>query len=88
MMPRPPCGTRAGYAAHRKLGEVACSPCRAAAAKYQRDRRTDVDARQVDYARKNARERALTRLAQAHPEEYRALYVEETGHLTTSQGRG
>lgn len=33
-----PCGTTGAYARHRRMGEEPCGPCRAAIARYQRDR--------------------------------------------------
>lgn len=67
-------GTRAGWIQHRKEGKTPCRPCRDANAEYMRAYRERTDNwREVH----NARSRALTRLAAAHPDEYRALYEDE-----------
>ena len=37
--PRPPCGTKGGYTAHRRRNEPACQPCTDANTEYYRQRR-------------------------------------------------
>lgn len=70
------CGTAAGYIRHIRAGESACDDCRAAHTLYVRLWRArggmDSSRRQRD-----ARGRALTRLARMYPTDYRALYLEE-----------
>lgn len=72
------CGTYAEYQAHRSRGEDPCDDCRAANNAYKREY---LKARPEKYAatkRGNAaRLRALWRLAELHPTEYRRLYHEE-----------
>lgn len=64
LRPLLPCGTNAAYTRHLKHGEAPCAPCKAA----------HMDAGR---AGKKARLRALSRLAQAHPEEYMRLLAAE-----------
>ncbi len=73
------CGTRAGYAKHRRNGETACRQCKDAnTAEYHRRRATtaNVEQHRLYIA---ARGRALSRLADAHPQEYAALLTDELG---------
>ena len=67
-------GTYAGSQAHRKEGVRPCKPCRDAYNEYMRGHRK-VNANQS--ASRNARSRALSRLAQAHHADYAALYAQE-----------
>lgn len=65
------CGTRAGYKAHRRRGEAACSDCAAASREYvnaYRKAKPAVTAGQD--LRKNLRRRALTVMTARHPELY------------------
>jgi hypothetical protein len=64
------CGTDTGYKAHRLRGEVACGSCKTAHAIYE----YGVTSRRAYQA---ARQRALSRLASNHREEYAALLAEE-----------
>lgn len=68
------CGTRAGYTRHLRNGETPCEECKGANTLWQRLYRARTG-RQYE----TARSRALTRLAQKHPDEYRAIYREERG---------
>lgn len=75
-------GTNAGYQAHRKLGEDACDPCRAAARAYQAAYRAAHRERRAHNATRNAaRGRAMRRLVARHPEEFRELYEKEKARL-------
>lgn len=74
------CGTYAGYIRHVKVtGDTPCDECRAAATLYQRLWRANPANRQRESVRKEARRRALSRLAAMHPTDYRLLYREEMG---------
>jgi len=68
------CGTRAGYLRHIRAREPACDECNGANTLYMRLYRARTQRRY-----ETARSRALTRLAQNHPDEYRAYYREERG---------
>lgn len=73
-------GTNRGYDHHVRHGEPACAPCLEAHATYVRnwrnDRRTpDAVASRNRY--EAARQRALSRLRQAHPEQFADLLREE-----------
>jgi hypothetical protein len=70
------CGTAAGYIRHVRAGEKACDDCRAAHTLYVRLWRAK-GGMASSRAQRDARGRALTRLARMHPSEYRALYLEE-----------
>jgi hypothetical protein len=71
-------GTYGGYQAHKLKGIPICEPCRLANNAYQRDyRKTNPDRQAVNVARQHARDRALRKLARAHPVEFRALYDAE-----------
>lgn len=73
-------GTYAGYQRHRLDGETACGPCRDAARDYAREfrARRDVPAAQRERARQRARNRAVWRLVELHPEDFRRLVAEES----------
>ena len=73
------CGTYAGVAVHKLMGEPVCDDCRAAAAAYAREwrARRKAEGRPVDTARQNARRRALVRLGHRHPAELEALIQDE-----------
>lgn len=62
-------GTNGGYQQHRRRGEDACSECIEAHRIFRGQRR--------DANSENARERALRRLAQVYPSEFRRLYYAE-----------
>jgi hypothetical protein len=85
---RPACGTYPGYQAHRRRGDEICVPCRDACADYHRDRRDrrPESLRREQDARK-ARRRALSRLAEQHQEQYRALYREEQDAIRAARMR-
>lgn len=68
-------GTRRGYQAHRKDGENACGPCRAAHSEYQR--KYDKANPEPHRRRVNARSRALEQLARIHRSEFQKLYRAE-----------
>lgn len=75
---RDTCGTSAGYQVHRKRSETPCGPCRTAQAEYMRQYRKRNPAKYVDELRRNnAQSRALWRLAELHPDEFRRLVLEE-----------
>lgn len=69
------CGTYAGWNAHRYYGTEVCDLCCKARSAYMREWRgkTTVDWRRADAARK----RALSALANLHPDDFQRLYVEE-----------
>lgn len=68
-------GTYAGY--QRKCR---CEPCTAANASYLRKlRATNPKVYARDKKRNAARNRALWRLAELHPDEYQKLYLDEIG---------
>lgn len=71
------CGTYAGYQAHKRCEEQACGPCKAAAAAYMRQHRARPEVAEKEKARREARRRALSRLARVYPTMYRAFYEEE-----------
>jgi hypothetical protein len=80
--PRPlaPCGTVSAYARHRKRGEQPCQPCKDAANAEQKARRAANPQHVAQHRRYiAARGRALSRLAEAHPEEMAAFLAEELG---------
>lgn len=80
------CGTYAGYQAHRKANEEACTPCLVANREYLRDyRKRNPGYLAADAARRGARDRALRRLARLHPGEFRALYDVELVELKRRQ---
>ena len=64
------CGPDTGYKAHRLRNEDACGPCKTAHAIYE----YGTTSRRAYQA---ARQRALSRLASNHREEYVALLAEE-----------
>lgn len=66
------CGTNAGYIRHIRASETACEECRAAHTLYVRLWRA-----RGGHPIALARARAMARLARMHPEQYRALYLEE-----------
>lgn len=67
-------GTYAGYQAHRREGKQACRACRLANNEYMANHRKASDGWREQ---SRARSRALWRLADLHPEEFRRLYVTE-----------
>lgn len=78
-------GTPAGAAAHVRAGEAQCDACRAAKAAYDERRRTSSMIRIRDRATAQAQSRALRRLKQAHPGEYRGLYLDEQTKIRSEQ---
>lgn len=70
-------GTYAGYQRHMKDSEKPCEGCRKAASDDARERRKDPAVYAVHRMRSAARSRALTRLAQRHPDEFEDLHVEQ-----------
>ena len=79
-MPKPPaaCGTYTGYQRHKRAGEEACEPCRAANAAHQKAWRAGHPSqRDRERQRTAARSRALWRLADLYPNVFRRLYLEE-----------
>ena len=71
-------GTYGAYQKHLKRGETPCDDCRAAQRDYMAAYRKR-QPRSGHYA--TAANRARARLARAHPDEYRALYLEEMTDL-------
>ena len=68
-------GSPWGAATHRKRGEAACEECRAAKAKYQRERRAnDPRVAQRSYEVSTAQNRAVTALVQENKARYQELY--------------
>lgn len=78
---RPRCGEYAGYAAHYRNGEEPCEPCRLARNDYVASTR-DIG---QQMARENARNRALSQLAQRYPDEYRELFEAEYPNALAEQ---
>jgi hypothetical protein len=72
------CGTNSGYKGHKRRGEKACEPCKAATAAYQRElRRTNAKVVRYDRRQRASYQAALRRLREAHQEEFDRLYAEE-----------
>lgn len=76
--PLAPCGTYAGYTRHYKRGEPIDQACRIARNEYVAEHRAK-DPGWGQRAKRTAkiRNRALARLAAAHPKEYRRLLSAE-----------
>lgn len=70
-------GTYSGYQLHNRKGERPCDPCREARNAYCRERRKDPAVVERETADRNARYRALSRLAVEFPARYRQLLAEE-----------
>lgn len=72
-------GTNKGYGQHLENDEKACDECRLAHNAYIQAYRRTRKAERVDASNRYnaARMRALTRLGQAHPQEYGALLRQE-----------
>lgn len=75
-------GSYGGAQAHRRRGEEACDDCKAAARAYAAEhratyRRAGRDPLAQHKRQKKLRGRALSRLAEMYPEDYRRLYQEE-----------
>lgn len=67
----PLCGTYPGFAAHRRAGERACQPCRAARVRYEKQRLTDHQLgrpRMVDATGTRRRLQALVALGWTYPQ--------------------
>lgn len=73
------CGTYAGWNRHRAMGATPCEACRDARNTYMRDYRDRSYVRERERRDNSARRKAKSRLARAHPDEYRRLYAEERG---------
>lgn len=69
------CGTNAGYEAHRRRGEDPCDQCRDAHNTYMSGYHREYRAQAPTYA--GTRRRALERLAELHPADFRRLLAEE-----------
>lgn len=70
-------GTYKGYQRCVRRDAGSCAECRAAASAYSREYRSRPQVRAAELAREAARQRAYSRLARAHPADYRALYLAE-----------
>ena len=68
------CGTASGYRSHQKNGEKPCDACAAAKSAYDKRRREAPPLARRSRAHAKAQSRALRRLKDSHPDEYRALY--------------
>ena len=75
-------GTLAGSQRHSRAGEPPCDACRAAKAEYDREWRSAPEKTRRNRLHARAQARALRKLKDAHPDEYRALYVHEKAALT------
>lgn len=72
------CGTPAAYQRHRRKGEEACEPCKAANRAYQAQYRAANPGRSQAETRKHAaRQRALWRLKLEYPRRFHQLFKEE-----------
>lgn len=81
-----PCGTYPAYQRHRRRHEPACDACKEANAERSRKLRSDPAVMQEQYARNNARIKALWRLSHEYPERFRQLVLEELTKLTFPEG--
>ena len=73
-------GTYARYQKHGREGSKPCAECRQAARRYAAEYRAKRPEKYREEKRRAyARERALSRLANMHPNEYRWIYAEELG---------
>ena len=70
-------GTYAGYQRHKKDGETACRPCRAANTEYTKQYRSDPTRRERDYATARASSRAAWRVVALHRAEFDRFYADE-----------
>lgn len=68
-------GTPSGALWHARRGEDPCDACRAAKAEYDRQWRAAPEKVQRNRLHAGAQRRALKALKDAHPEEYRRLYL-------------
>jgi len=75
------CGTNAGYQAHQRRGESACSFCKSARATYQKRRREDPDIARRNAEQIAARTAALKVLGHRYREEYQRLYAQALAEL-------
>lgn len=72
------CGTYAGVSAHKRDRTRMCPACRAANTAYMREyRKRKPDGYQREKAKNHARERALWKLADLHPAQFRVLVEAE-----------
>lgn len=81
-----PCGTVSAYERHLRKGEIPDEACREAS----RIRRNEYDhkpeVRERNAARSAAKVRAYRRLAEIHPDLFRALYAEELASEAKARG--
>jgi hypothetical protein len=78
-------GTYAGWNWHMREKVKMCIACREAKRQYAADLRQDPARRTRDREVVKANRRAQQRLAAIHPDEYRALYLEELNALREPQ---
>lgn len=72
------CGTYGAYQRHRRNREDPCEECRVAAVTYHRDlRQKSATARANSNRQSRVQSRALHRLRQKYPAEFRAFFMEE-----------
>lgn len=81
------CGTTAGNDRHLSAGEPACEACKAAKAEYDKRWRAAPERTRINRMHAKAQSRALRALKDAHPDEYRALYVRMKAELTAEHIR-
>ncbi len=70
-------GTQSGWRLHQRRGEEPCYPCWLAKSEYDKRRKDVPEERLRNRRHASAQQRALKRLKDAHPEEYRQYYAEE-----------
>lgn len=75
------CGTDAGYQAHHRRKESACSFCKSARAAYQKSRREDPAIARRNAEQTTARDAALKELGHRYRKEYQQLYTEALAEL-------
>lgn len=69
------CGTTSGWTRHFSLDEKPCDACCAAKAEYDHRRNTSGPTAIKNRQHAKSQQRALKRLKDAHPDEYRELYL-------------
>lgn len=72
-----PCGTVSAYERHLRKGETPDAACREANRIRRNEYNSKPENRQRNAARVAAKTRAYRRLAEIHPDLFRALYAEE-----------
>lgn len=73
-----PHGEYRGYSRHVREGSTICQPCLDARNEYMRNlRRSNMDSRERNRLGNRARSKALWRLADAYPDEFREILSEE-----------